>query len=33
MRGEFDLGSNREVCTNVWYNGVEMDSRSFTIKK
>jgi hypothetical protein len=30
---EFELGPSREVCKNVWYNGVKMKNREFDIVK
>ncbi len=30
---EFSLGENREVCTNAWLNGIEMDNRFIEVKK
>ncbi len=33
IRAEFQLDGNNEICTRVWYNGVEMDGQEFEIVK
>lgn len=30
---EFELDSNREICTKAWLNGVEMDNRFMEVEK